>query len=156
MTVRTMRFFSRASVEGAVHRLFKSAASVTNDARAAVGAGVVASWAAILPSTSATCVSALFQRASNSTDHKPVGRIGGIVLTEGPIDGKARRFKIALERIAHLVPPLAGFRLCRDGSRNSAGADDGEKRILDGVVDAQAAKGNAARLAIVHPAATAA
>src|SRR5690349_2915217 len=28
---------------------------------------------------------------------------------------------------------------------------DGEKRILDGVVDAQAAKGNAARLAIVHP-----
>ena len=80
-------------------------------------------------------------------DHKTVGRIGGVVLTEGPIDGKARRFKIALERIAHLVPPLAGFRLCRDGGRNSAGADDGEKRILDGVVDAQAAKGNAARLA---------
>src|SRR3954452_2426909 len=78
------------------------------------------------------------------------------VLTEGPIDGKAHRFKIALERIAHLVPALAGFRLCRDGGRNGARADDGEKRILDGVVDAQAAKGNAARLAIVHPAAAAA
>src|ERR1700730_6388275 len=89
-------------------------------------------------------------------DHKPVGWIGGIVLTEGPIDSKARCFKIALERIAHLVPPLAGFRLCGDGGRNGAGADDGEKRILDGVVDAQAAKGNAARLAIVHPAAAAA
>src|SRR6516225_3281827 len=83
---------------------------------------------------------------------KPVGRIGSVVLAEGPIGGKTRRFKIALERLAHLVPPLNSFRLCRNGG----GADDGEKRILDGVVDAQAAKGNAARLAIVHPAAAAA
>ena len=68
-------------------------------------------------------------------------------MAKGPIGGKARRFKIALERRAHLVPPLGSFRLCRNGGRNGARADDGEKRILDGVVDAQAAKGNAARLA---------
>src|SRR6516165_9383771 len=88
-------------------------------------------------------------------DHKPIGRIGGIVLTEGPIDGKARRFKIALERIATWSRRRAAS-ASRDGGRNGAGADDGEKRILDGVVDAQDAKGNAARLAIVHPAAAAA
>src|SRR5262245_27054486 len=87
---------------------------------------------------------------------KPVSRIGSVVLAAGSIGAKARRLKIALERRAHLVPPLGGFRLCRDGGRNGAGADDGEKHILDGVVDAQAARSNAARLAIVHPAAAAA
>src|SRR5262249_13524807 len=97
-------------------------------------------------------VPARLQLAGN----KPVDRIGSVVLAESPIDGKARRFKIALERLAHLVPPLGSFRLCRNGGRNGAGADDGEQRTLDGVVDAQTAKGNAARLAIVHPAAAAA
>jgi hypothetical protein len=42
-----------------------------------------------------------------------------------PISGKARRFKIALERLAHLVPPLGGFRLSRNGGRNGARADIG-------------------------------
>src|SRR4029077_6151479 len=50
---RTMRFFSRASVEGAVHTLFRSAASVTNDARSAAGAGGVGVWGGIFPPTSA-------------------------------------------------------------------------------------------------------
>src|SRR5215472_14324549 len=156
MTVRTMRFFSRACVEGAVHRLFKSAASVTNDARAAAGAGVVASWAAILPSTSATCASALFQRASNSP---ATSRLAG---SAAPYWRKARSAaKRAASRSRSSASRTWSRRSVASVSAETAaamapGSDDGEKRILDGVVDAQPAKGNAARLAIVHPAAAAA
>src|SRR6266516_2207417 len=66
MTVRTIRFFRRASVEGATQTVLRSAASVASDAGSITGATVAASWAAILPSTSVTRASALFQRASSS------------------------------------------------------------------------------------------
>jgi hypothetical protein len=46
--MRTMRFFSRASVVGAVQTLLRSAASVGNDAGSTVDGTVAASWAAIL------------------------------------------------------------------------------------------------------------
>ena len=36
--------------------------------------------------------------------HQPIGRIGGIILPEGAIGCIARRFEIALERFAHLIP----------------------------------------------------
>src|SRR4029077_5278681 len=42
------------------------------------------------------------------------------------------------------------------GRRNGARTDHGEKRFLNGVIDPQTAKGNATRLAIVHPTAAAA
>ena len=66
------------------------------------------------------------------------------------------RFKIALECFAHLIPLPVSFFLGSDSSRNGAGAYHAEKRILNGVIDPQTAKGNATRLAIVHPAAAAA
>ena len=50
---------------------------------------------------------------------------------------------IALECVAHLIPPLAGFFLGGNRRRNGAGADHGEKGILNSVIDAQTAKGNA-------------
>src|SRR5208337_2405162 len=78
------------------------------------------------------------------------------VLSEGAIGCVARRFQIALECFAHLIAPLAGLSLGGHSRRDSAGADHGEKRFLNGVIDPQAAKGNATRLAIVHPAAAAA
>jgi hypothetical protein len=56
----------RASVVGAVQTLLRSAASVASDTGSTLGAAAAASWAEILPSTSATRVSALFQRASSS------------------------------------------------------------------------------------------
>ena len=43
--------------------------------------------------------------------HQPVGRIGGIVLSEGAIGCVARRFQIALECFAHLIARLAGLSL---------------------------------------------
>ena len=88
--------------------------------------------------------------------HQPVGRIGGVILPEGAVGRIARRFEIALQGIAHLIPPLDHFLLRGDGGGDGAGADNGHERILDGVIDAQAAEGNAAGLAIVHPATAAA
>src|SRR6476469_9071555 len=43
MTVRTTRFFSRASVEGSVQTVLRSAASVASDSGSARGAGLAAS-----------------------------------------------------------------------------------------------------------------
>src|SRR5271163_4424208 len=87
---------------------------------------------------------------------QPIGWIGGVVLPEGAVGGIARRFEIAMKGLAHLIAALA--RLLLRGSRGSdgAGADDGQQRVLDGVVNTQAAKGDAARLGIVHPAPAAA
>ena len=74
--------------------------------------------------------------------HQSVGRIGGVVLPEGAIGCKARRFKIAAKCFAHLIPPLVGLFLGGEGRRNSAGADHGEQRFLNGVIDPQTAKGD--------------
>ena len=77
-------------------------------------------------------------------------------MPEGTIGCIARRFEIALECFAHLIPPLVGLFLGGYGRRNSAGANHDEKRFLNGVIDPQTAKGDTTRLAIVHPAAAAA
>jgi hypothetical protein len=50
-----------------------------------------------------------------------------------------------------LVPPLGCFLVRGDGGRDGAGANHLEQRGLDRVIDAQAAEGDAARLAIVEP-----
>lgn len=47
--------------------------------------------------------------------HQPVRGVIGIVLPKGPVDGIARRFEVATESIAHLIPPLPGF--LRDSGR---------------------------------------
>ena len=68
---------------------------------------------------------------------QPIGRVGGVVLPEGAIGCIARRLEIALECLAHLIPPLGGLFLGGYGRRDSAWADHGEKRFLDGVIDAE-------------------
>jgi len=42
MTVRAIRFFSRASVVGAVHTVLRSAASLASDTGSAIGVGTTA------------------------------------------------------------------------------------------------------------------
>jgi hypothetical protein len=59
---------------------------------------------------------------------QPIGRVGGVVSPEGAIGGIARRFEIALECFAHLVPSLVGLFLGGHRRRNGAGTDHGEKR----------------------------
>ena len=55
-----------------------------------------------------------------------------------------------------MIPPLIGFFLSGNGRGNGARADHREKRLLNGVIDPQTAKGDATRLAIIHPATAAA
>src|SRR5262245_45231803 len=88
--------------------------------------------------------------------HQSVGRVGSVVLPEGPIGCIARRFEITPERLTHLVPLLPRLLLGSNGRRNSARANDSEKGTLNGVIHPQPAKSDATQLAIVHPAAGAA
>src|SRR6202022_4721832 len=77
-------------------------------------------------------------------------------LPEGPVGGIARRFEVATERIAHLIPPFPGF-LGGSGCRgDSARTDDAKQCFLDCIIDAQSAEADAVRAAIVHPGAAAA
>jgi hypothetical protein len=82
---------------------------------------------------------------------QPVGRIGSVILPESAVGGIARRFKIAPERIADLIPLLARLPggVARDG--NGARSDHAKQRLLDGVVDTQTSKSDARRTAVVHP-----
>ena len=86
---------------------------------------------------------------------QPVGGIGGVILSEGAIDGVACRFEIAAESLAHLI--LSRGSLLGRGHRrgNGAGSDDTEERLFDRIVDAQAPECDTTRFAIVHPAARA-
>src|SRR5258708_13221046 len=79
-----------------------------------------------------------------------------MVLAEGAIGRVARGLEVAQKGRAHLIALLASFLLGGDRGCDGTGTDNAEKRIFDGVVDAQAAKGDATRLAIVHPAPAAA
>src|SRR4051812_45742050 len=88
--------------------------------------------------------------------HQPVGRVGGIVLAEGAVGGIARRFEIAAKRLAHLVASLYGLLLRRRRCGDGAGTDHAQQGLLDRVVGAQSAEGDAARFALVQPAPAAA
>src|SRR5512145_2374524 len=79
---------------------------------------------------------------------QPIGWIGSIVLPEGAVCGVARRFEVAAEGLAHLIPPLARLLLGSCGGGDRAGTDHSQQRILDGVVNTQAAEGDAVRSAI--------
>jgi hypothetical protein len=83
---------------------------------------------------------------------QPVCGIGGVILTEGAIGRVACGFEIAHQSVADLITALASLGVGRNSRRNRTGLDDLQQRCLDGVVDPQAAKGDAPRLAIVRPA----
>src|SRR5271166_6672468 len=84
------------------------------------------------------------------TGDQTVGRIGGVVLAEGAIRRIARRLEIASERFADLITLLTQLRFGSNGRCDRSGLDDLQDRRLDRVVDPQAAKRDAARLAIVE------
>ena len=115
-------------------------------------AGVAASWAAIFASTSATRVSAVFQRASSSPATRRLAGIGGVVLAEGALSRIARRFEIAQQRLPNLIVSVGGLRLGGHSRRDRSRLDDLKQSRVDGVVDPQPAEGDAARLAVVEPA----
>src|SRR3954452_14012628 len=88
-------------------------------------------------------------------DH-PVDGIGRVILTEGAVGGVARRFKVTAESLANLIPSFSDLPRGYHRRRDSDGTNHAEQRFLNGIVDAQAAEGDAARLSVVHPAAGAA
>jgi hypothetical protein len=70
------------------------------------------------------------------TRHQPVRGVGGIVLPENPVCGIARRFQIATESIAHLIPSFSGFLGGSSCSGDSPWADNAKKCFLDRIIDA--------------------
>src|SRR5260370_14012564 len=70
--------------------------------------------------------------------HEAVRRIGCIVLAEGAIGRVARGLQVALKSRAHLIALLASFLLGGDRGCDCTRTDNAEKRILHGLVHAQA------------------
>ena len=86
------------------------------------------------------------------TCHKPVGRVGGVVLAEGALSRITRRLQVAQQRRPNLVLSIGGLRFGGYGRHDRSGLDDLKQGCGDGVVDPQPAEGDAARLADVEPA----
>ena len=85
--------------------------------------------------------------------HQPVGRIGSIVLAPGAINRVASRLQIPPQSLTCLIPLGGHFLFCPYRRFYSPGTGHLEERLLDGIIGTKAAKGNAARLPIVHMAA---
>src|SRR3981081_3851096 len=90
------------------------------------------------------------------TRHQPVRGVRGIVLPESPVGGIARRFQIATESIAHLIPSFSGFLGNSGCSGDGAWSANAKQCFLYCIIDAQSSEGDAVRAAIVHPGAAAA
>lgn len=142
-----MRFFSLASVDGAVQTARRFPASATScDADMGIGCGATVRYLAILASISPTRAPARFELRR----HQPVLRISRVVLSECPVGGIARRLEVTQKGILNLVA-LAGHITVRlDGGGNGAWFDHAEQCLFDRVIDPQATESNAAWLAIVE------
>ena len=116
-----MRFFSRASVEGGSPDGFEVCGKRSERRRiydCSGRSGVMSGDLTFgLRNTRECRVPARLQFAR----HQPVGRIGGVILPEGAVGRIARRFEIAFQGIAHLIPPLDHFLLRGDGGGDGAG-----------------------------------
>lgn len=76
-----------------------------------------------------------------------VGGIGRVILSESPVGGIASCLQIPLQELADLVTLVCRLLLSIHRRGDSARPDDTEKRFLDGIIDPQASKRDAAWLA---------
>ena len=88
--------------------------------------------------------------------HQTTGGVGRVVLPEGAIGGVAHRFQVPHQSVADLVATRRFPRISLDRCGDSTWLNNFQDRRFDGIVHPQAAKGDAARLAIVEPAPAAA
>src|SRR5258705_6971275 len=151
-----MRFFSRASVVGADQTVSRFAPKRANAVGSNARAGEVASCAEILLSTSATRISAWFQRASSSLATSRLTGSAASYCRKARSAGIARRFEITAESFSHLIPSLTGLFGRSHRSGDTTGSDNTENCPFNRVVDAQASKCDAAWFSSVQPAAPAA
>ena len=84
--------------------------------------------------------------------HQTVGRIRGVVLAEGAVDGVAGGLQIARQRLPDFVAPGGRLGLGACCGFDGPGPDHLEESRFDGVVHAKTAKGDAAGFALVQPA----
>ncbi len=84
--------------------------------------------------------------------HEPVLGIGSIILAEGAVGTVAGRFEVSRQRFANLIAATGDLRLGLGGGSDGTRLDHPQQRVLDGIVDPQAAEGDAARLAVVEQA----
>jgi hypothetical protein len=54
-----------------------------------------------------------------------------MALPKGAVDCFARRFKVALQRVEHLIAPLACLPLCGNSGSDGARADDSQQCVLN-------------------------
>src|SRR4029079_326467 len=156
ISVRTMRFFRRASVVGADQTVLRSEAKRPSATGSRGGNRLRHLVSRDLGFYRADARQRRVPPRLQFVRHQPVGWVGGIILAEGAVSGIARRFEIAAKRLAHLVAPLRGLLLRRCRCGDGAGTDHAQQGLLDRVVGAQSPKGDAARFAIVPPASAAA
>jgi hypothetical protein len=128
--VRTIRFFNRASVEGASQTSLEVCSERGERYRIDDGRDLGGFMGGDLAFNLRHARERLVPARLQFAGHQPIGRVGGVVLPEGPIGCIARRLEIALEYVVHLIPPLVGLFLGGYGCRNGTGADHGEKRTL--------------------------
>ena len=106
--------------------------------RGEIDGGTAALYAAILLSTSV--MSTLLQRASSSPVTSRFAGSAASYWGKARSGRVARRFEIATERIAHLIPPFSSFHGGGIRSRDGAWTDDANRRFLDGIVGANPPK----------------
>jgi hypothetical protein len=152
-----MRFFSRASVVGADHAVSRfvarrSSARQVDSGDRWRGRIVGGDPALHLRDARERSVPALLEFAGDQA----VGGISGVILSEGAIGDIACRLEITSESFTNLIALLRGLLRRRRGCSGGARPDHAKERLFDRVIDAQAAKGDAAWFAGVHPAAAAA
>ena len=82
--------------------------------------------------------------------HQPVGGIGGVILAERPICRISRRFEIAQQGVADLVAHARDFGFGGGRGGDRGGLHHARQGFLNGGVNAQALKGDAARLARIE------
>lgn len=80
-------------------------------------------------------------------------RFCGAILPEGPISIVTGSLEIARQRVTNLITATGGLCLGLDDGRNCTRLDDRDEGLLNPVIDAQSAEGDATRLAIVEQAA---
>ena len=96
MTVPTIRFFSRASVEGAAQIGLEIRREHGERCRIGDGHGLGGVMCGELAFDLRRARERLVPARLQFAGHQPIGRVSGIVLPEGAIGGIARRFEIAL------------------------------------------------------------
>ena len=152
ITVRTMRFLSRASVVEALQTDLRSSANVAIGIGAASRGGDAPLCDGYFRFDVRDAREGSVPPRLQFPGDQAIGRVGGVILPESPIGCVLCGFKVAHQGVADLIALPIGLGLSGGRRRNSARLDDMQQSRLDGVINPQAAEGDAASFAMIEPA----